>query len=86
MTLCDKLAAFFEERPHVWVDGIRLATVAGIYGWRSRCADLRKRGMSIENRQRRITGNNGKQFVISEYRYVPAVREPEQLTLHEARG
>lgn len=48
----DRLAAFFRDRPGEWVDGMRLAPIAGIYAWRSRCSDLRKLGMVIENRQR----------------------------------
>ena len=65
-SLNDKLEAFFKERPNTWVDGKWLAEIAGGYGWRSRCSDLRKRGMTVENRQRRRAG-----FTISEYRYVP---------------
>jgi hypothetical protein len=67
-SLNDKLETFFRARPHVWIDGKELATIAGGYGWRSRCSDLRKRGMTVENRQRR-RGD----YTISEYRYVPAL-------------
>ena len=72
VTLCDVLAAYFKRRPHVWIDGKELATVAGGYAWRSRCADLRRApfNMRIENRQQRIKTPSGK-FTISEYRYVP---------------
>ncbi len=73
MSLNDKLAAYFRERPHVWIDGMEIAKVAGHYAWRSRCSDLRRPKifggqycMSILNRMRR-TGD----FVISEYMYVP---------------
>jgi hypothetical protein len=67
-SLNDKLETFFRARPHVWIDGKELATIAGGYGWRSRCSDLRKRGMTVENRQR-CRGD----YTISEYRYVPAL-------------
>lgn len=86
MSLCDQLAAFFEAHPAEWIDGMRLAKIAGAYAWRSRCADLRKRGMTIENRQRRGISATGVPFTISEYRFVPAVREPQQMRLHEAQG
>ena len=65
-SLCAKLARYFVAREGQWIDGRTLATVAGVYAWRSRTSDLRKApwGMRIENRQRR-----GEGFVISEYRF-----------------
>ena len=73
MSLTDKLAAYFKERPNQFIDGLELARVAGSYAWRSRCSDLRKRGMVIENRVRWINGVNGEHMrKVSEYRYVPA--------------
>ena len=71
MTLNDKLEAFFRECPNVWIDGMALAKVAGSYAWRSRCADLRKRGMVIENRQQRHTDAEGRTWVVSWYMFVP---------------
>jgi hypothetical protein len=65
-SLNDRLETFFKARPNTWIDGKELATIAGGYGWRSRCSDLRKRGLTVENRQRRRNG-----FTVSEYRYVP---------------
>lgn len=85
MTMNDKLAAYFLARPGVWLDGRELATVAGAYAWRSRCSDLRKRGLVIENRQRRVEAPNyayaihPRKVVVSEYRLV--VSEPSQLPL-----
>jgi hypothetical protein len=64
-TFCDRLEDYFKARPNAWIDGLELARVAGAYAWRSRCSDLRKRGMQIENRMRR----EGKR-VISEYRWI----------------
>jgi hypothetical protein len=54
MTLTEKLAAYFQERPDTWIDGMELARVAGSYAWRSRCSDLRRApyGLVIENRVR----------------------------------
>jgi hypothetical protein len=65
-TLNDRLAAHFRAHPGEWIDGKELATIAGGYGWRSRCSDLRKRGMTVENRQERRNG-----YTRSFYRYVP---------------
>jgi hypothetical protein len=71
MSLNDKLAEVFRSRPLEWIDGRELSTIAGCYGWRSRCADLRKRGMCIENQQRRFVTADGSVYVDSRYRYVP---------------
>ena len=65
MSLNDQLERYFKARPNVWVDGMALAQVAGSYAWRSRCSDLRQRGLTIENRQRKV----GRR-VISEYRLI----------------
>ena len=68
MTLNDRLAAYFTAHPNQWIDGMELARIAGSYAWRSRCADLRKRGMVIENRQRTLPNGTKR----SDYRFVPA--------------
>jgi hypothetical protein len=65
-SLNDKLEAFFKARPHAWIDGKELARVAGGYGWRSRVSDVRRRGMTVENKQERRNG-----YTRSFYRYVP---------------
>ncbi len=67
LTLCDQLEAYFKARPGQWLDGMELAHVAGQYAWRSRCSDLRRRGLRIENKQVRVPWG-----VKSLYRYVPA--------------
>jgi hypothetical protein len=71
MSLCDRLEQFFKQHPEQWIDGRTLATIAGNYGWRTRASDLRRRGLAIANRQRRIKREDGSVFVISEYRYQP---------------
>lgn len=84
-SLCDKLAAFFEQHPNTWIDGERLGAIAGKYAWRTRVSDLRKRGMTIENRQRytkRVIVMAGEEcpagtYTVSEYRYVPAESQQE---------
>ncbi len=66
MSLNDQLEQHFRARAGVWIDGKELAQIAGGYGWRTRCSDLRKRGMVIENRVRRTP-----HYAVSEYRWVP---------------
>lgn len=67
-TMAGRVAAYFRARPSVWIDGRDLMAVAGSYGWRTRCSDIRRPpySMTIENRQRRVGS-----YVVSEYRYVP---------------
>ena len=84
VSLAAKLAAFFRERPGVWVDGRWLAAVAGAYGWRSRVSNLRQPPyrMVIENRQRRETRiDDGCLYTVSEYRYVP-----DEQAMHTRQG
>ena len=62
-----KVAGLFMDRPNQWIDGMEIAKVGGIYGWRTRCSECRKLlGMEIENRVRQV----GK-YRVSEYRYIP---------------
>ena len=78
MTFRDAVAAYFRQRPHVWIDGMELAQIGGCYASRSRIAECRTQlGMSIENRQRKV----GKRTV-SEYKYIPPETQP---TLFEAQ-
>lgn len=86
MTMNDRLEALFRASPNEWIDGRQLETVGGGYAWRTRVSDLRlQRGMTIENRCRRIPKllNPSERVTISEYRYVPSV-EPAQLSLMAA--
>ena len=78
-TYRDRVAAYFKDRPHVWIDGISLEPVGGKYAWRSRVSDCRRElGMTIENRQRREwDAFTGEWFTISEYCYVPSVESGE---------
>jgi hypothetical protein len=79
LTLTDKLEAYFKARPNQWVDGMLLGQIAGQYAWRSRASDLRKRGLTIENRQRRVRRPDGSHYVISEYRWVAPVGQLDLL-------
>ena len=69
MSLTARLADYFRSRQGQWIDGRELAQVAGAYAWRSRCSDVRRQGMPIENRQRKVNG-----YTVSEYRFVPPER------------
>jgi hypothetical protein len=87
LSLCDKLEAYFRDRPHRWLTAQMLMQVAGQMAWRTRVSDLRKRGMDIENRTRRVSIHadgcpsnvlnyapcscSRRSFTVSEYRYVP---------------
>jgi hypothetical protein len=66
------LATFFRARPDQWIDG-RSLEFAGRYAWRTRVSDLRRAPyfMTIQNRQRRVARDDGRTFVVSEYRWVP---------------
>ncbi len=70
-TLVERLEAYFRKRAGWWIDGRELARVAGVYGWRTRVSDLRRRGMNIENRQRRGEAADGRRYSVSEYRFAP---------------
>jgi|TARA_R110002110_G_scaffold402930_6_gene620490 hypothetical protein len=65
----EKLRQFLEAHPNEWIDGRRLSDVAGVYAWRTRVSEVRKLGLTIENRQRRMT--NG--VVVSQYCFIPCV-------------
>jgi hypothetical protein len=71
-SFAEHLAAYFQARPNLWIDGMELATVAGRYAWRARISDVRRPPFSlhIENRQRRVQNASGEPFIVSEYRYV----------------
>lgn len=82
-SLTATLAAFFRDRPHVWIDGRQLGAVAGAYAWRTRLSELRRPPfcMTVVNRQRRVESTNGQFFAISEYQFVPAATDHQQLDL-----
>jgi hypothetical protein len=65
-SLNDSLERFFRANPNKWIDGKALAELFGGYGWRSRVSDVRRRGMTVENKQERRNG-----YTRSFYRYVP---------------
>lgn len=89
-TMADLLQALFYAGPDTWIDGRELAQHGGCYAWRSRLSDLRKRGMVIENRQRRTRSRSG-EYVVSEYRWrtnkqIVGNRVPEKETERNRSG
>jgi hypothetical protein len=71
LSLTQRLAEFFHARPGQWIDGRTLGSVAGSYGWRTRCSELRRAPffMAIKNRQRHVR-LDGRTITISEYAWV----------------
>jgi len=65
-TYTARVAQRFLSQPGVWIDGLELARVGGMYGWRTRVSECRVGGMRIDNRQRKV----GRRTV-SEYAYFP---------------
>lgn len=74
LSLCDRLAAYFKDRPGQWVNARDLFSVAGSFAWRSRVAECRfpPFSMTIENRVSRRKNANGEKYTVSEYRYIPS--------------
>lgn len=71
----EKVADLFKQFPNCWIDGMEIAVVGGRYAYRTRISNCRTElGMTIENRQRRVTRLDDPKdfFIVSEYRYVPA--------------
>lgn len=72
-TFNDRIESFFREHAGEWIPAIRLEAVGGRQAWRTRISDVRRtRGLNIENRTRRVVREDGSQFTLSEYRFVPA--------------
>ncbi len=72
MSLTEKLAALFRNRPHEWVNGYELMRVGGSFAFRTRVSELRMPPyrMVIENRQERHK-SDGRKWTETFYRYCP---------------
>lgn len=68
-SLRQRVEDLFRARPGEWIDGREIARVGGFYGWRTRLSELRRRGMNIVNRERRIETPDGRTVTRSEYRF-----------------
>lgn len=73
LSFTERVAQVFHKRPNQWIDGREFASIAGFYGWSARIRDCRKAPllMTIENRQRRVTTEDGRSYCVSEYRFLP---------------
>lgn len=79
-SLAAKLAAYFLERPNLWIDGRELASIGGAYAWRSRCSQIRYPpfNLRITNRQRHLQDAYGKPYAVSEYRFEPVTFDGQE--------
>jgi hypothetical protein len=52
MSLCHRVATYFQQHPDEWIDGRTLAQIGGYAAWRTRLSELRRAPylMTIENR------------------------------------
>lgn len=66
MTMRERVRRVLVQRAGQWIPAVDLE-VGGRQAWRSRVSDLRQRGMTIENRVRRLPSGVAR----SEYRYIP---------------
>ena len=68
-TYVARVAALFQSQPNVWIPGMKIAPIGGIYAWRTRISDCRNFPFSLDirNRQRRVRRPDGSSYVISEY-------------------
>lgn len=73
---CARLAKYFVVHRGEWIDGRRLASIAGAYAWRTRISDLRHAPwcLDIQNRIRTVEDESGDTFKVSEYCLMPTER------------
>lgn len=79
-SLVERLARFFRAHPNEFVDGRRLASIAGYAAWRTRVSELRRAPyfMAISNRTSRVESQPGRFITVSEYRYVVSPSQDHQ--------
>lgn len=68
-TFTEAVAELFQSRPNTWIDARELMAVGGMYAWRTRCSECRKRGLRIENAWHTVE-QDGRKFRVSRYRLV----------------
>ena len=77
-TFTARVAEFFQNQPHTWINGMAIAAVGGQYAWRSRISDCRRAfRMTIRNRQRTVRKSDGSAYVVSEYRFEPETEKED---------
>jgi hypothetical protein len=70
LSLKARVEALFRAHPNEWISSFDLQRVGGAMASRTRISEVRRSGMKITNRCRRIETPTGPQTV-SEYRYEP---------------
>jgi hypothetical protein len=68
-SLTGRVYALLDAHRGEWVDGREIMQVGGYAGWSARVRDLRKLGMSVEQRDYRVE-RDGRKFTVSEYRLI----------------
>jgi hypothetical protein len=70
VSLCERLAAYFRERPGQWIDGHALLDIGGTFAFRTRLSELRRPpfNMTIENQTTRHEFM-GRKWTETKYRY-----------------
>lgn len=71
----DRVREYFMARPGQWIAAIDLERVGGRQAWRTRVSDVRREGLTIQNRVRTIIEPDGSTWRLSEYRYLPTSLE-----------
>jgi DNA-binding response OmpR family regulator len=66
-SLTGRVYALLDAHRGQWVDGREIMQVGGYAGWSARVRDLRKLGMSVEQRDYRVE-RDGRKFTVTEYR------------------
>jgi hypothetical protein len=77
--------AFLQAHPRQWIAAIKFEDVGGRQAWRTRLSEARLKFQAagegtIENRQRHMR-TDGREWVLSEYRFVP--QEPLPVRVDE---
>ena len=82
LSLKARVEALFRAHPNEWISSFDLQRVGGAMASRTRISEVRRSGMKITNRCRRIETPTGPQTV-SEYRYEPTTPTQARLALGE---
>ena len=80
LSLKARVEALFRAHPNEWLSSFDLQRVGGAMASRTRISEVRRSGMKITNRCRRIETPTGPQTV-SEYKYEPPTPTQARLAL-----
>jgi hypothetical protein len=67
---CSRLAKALLAKRGDWIDGHELARIGGFFAFRTRLSELRDAPwhLDVRNQTRHVKGEDGRHFIISEYR------------------